>query len=230
MVQFSILLPTRKRKDLCIKSIESIINNAYDKKSFEILLAFDNDDESYKHIIERCRELDVEFSYISMERVGYKNLEIYYNSLCEISKGEMLWLWNDDAFMMTKNWDLILKQCGDDFVFDFANNHYPFIFPMVPAKYVKELGHFSLQAHNDTWIEIIFRYNLNICKFVSNVFIYHSRISDDKMGIDYTEIDDALKFTSPDFYSDKFKLMRLEDTNKIITKFFPNKPLMTYSN
>lgn len=216
----SILLPTRKRPEQCIQSIESLYTKAHDKKSFEILLAFDNDDtESKEIILDYCKKNEIDHSFISIDRVGYENLEVYFNNLCKIAKGEMYWLWSDDVLMKTDNWDQYIKTYGNEYVLDFPNNHNPFMLPMVPSKYVKALGHFSGQAHCDTWIEIVFKRNLNISKVVDEVTLYHSRGSDNKMNIDYSEI----KYTPEIFNSENFKKMRLEDTNKIIDVFFPER-------
>lgn len=220
----SFLLPSRKRVEACKSSIEALWITASDKTSFEVLLAFDDDDtESRDAVVSFCDQIGVAYKVITSERHGYKNLHMYYNALCEIASGETLWLWNDDAFMKTESWDVVLRAHSDNVhVLDFKNNHYPFIFPLVPAKYIKTMGHFSLQAHNDTWIEVIFRFNLGLVKMVEDIYIEHARIGNE-IGIDYTEVDDDIKVSHAQFKDNRYRRLRLADTNKIIQEYFPDR-------
>jgi glycosyltransferase involved in cell wall biosynthesis len=216
----SVILPTRKRSEQCIKSIESLYTKAQDKNSFEILLAFDNDDtESKEIILDYCKKNEINHSFISIDRVGYENFEIYVNKLCEIAKGEMCLLWGDDALNETDNWDQIVKKETTDYILYLrANKEDTTSFPIVPSKYIKTMGHFSLQAHCDSWIQIIFKELLNIDK-VLDINIYHSHEPENKMNVDYSEIN----YTTHIFHEEKFKKLRIEDTNKIIDKFFPDR-------
>ena len=162
------------------------------------------------------------------ERYGYRHLNKYINKLCEIAKGDMLWLWNDDAKILTFAWDEKLHKYGTDHVLDFPNNHYPFIFPLVPAKYIKEMGHFSLQAHNDTWIAVIFHKNLGIDITATDIVLYHARV-ENNTNINYTEVNDDTTQSSPEFDTEKYIQLRLDDTNKIISRFFPERTLLDRS-
>jgi hypothetical protein len=230
MTRYSFLLPTRKRVLACIESIESIRSTATNKDSFEILLAFDDDDdESQSAICAHCEANGVKYKAITSERYGYRNLHKYVNLLCEIADGEMLWLWTDDAKIMTDGWDEKILKYGTDMALDFPNNHSIWIFPLVPAKYVKEMGHFSGQAHNDTWIQVIFEKNLRLCNLVRDVSLYHNR-TDGAMNIDYTDVDRDITVSSPEFYSDVYRQMRLDDTNKILAKFFPHRAPLASSH
>ena len=225
---YSFLLPTRNRTEQCIASIKSITENAVNKKCYEILFAFDDDDESRNVLIKYCEDQSIIYKAIVTERYGYRNLHKYVNKLCEIAQGDMLWLWNDDAKILTRGWDEKLNRYDTTKVLDFRNNDYPFIFPLVPSKYIKEMGYFSQQAHNDSWIKVIFKYNLKLSHLVPDVFLYHER-NVEGTKIDYKEVITDTKISSIDFWSYKYKQLRLEDTNKIISKFFPDREFCTES-
>jgi hypothetical protein len=230
MPRYSFLLPTRRRAELCIGSIESIFKNSNDKNCFEILLAFDDDDQESREMVEKyCIDNNIIHNIQVSKRYGYENLHEYVNNLCLVASGEMLWLWNDDARMETSGWDVLLEKYGADKVIDFKNNHYPFIFPLVPKKYVDCLGHFSLSAHNDTWIEIIFKKNLNMAIFIDDVELYHNR-TNPRFQVDYEEVEKSMvNYSRKYFYSQEASNNRLEDVNKLIRTFFKNMPLFTTS-
>jgi len=231
MTRYSFLMPTRKRVGPCIESIESIRSTATNKDSFEILLAFDDDDDESKvAICAHCEAVGIKYKASTSERYGYRNLHKYVNDLCEIAEGEMLWPWNDDAKILTDGWDDKILKYGTDMALDFPNNHAIWILPLVPAKYVKEMGHFSGQTHLDTWIQIIFEKNLQLSQFAGDVLLYHNRGNGATMNIDYTESNRDVKFSSPEFYTDVYRQMRLDDTNKILAKFFPHRATLQFSH
>ena len=223
---YSFLLPTRKRIEQCISSINSINENAVDKKCYEILFAFDNDDDESKKVITKyCEDQSINYKAITSERYGYRHLHKYVNNLCKIAQGNMLWLWNDDAKILTSGWDQILNKYDTTKVLDFPNNDYQFIFPLVPSKYIKEMGYFSQQAHNDSWIKAIFHDNLNISQLVPEVILYHARHVKDS-NIDYKEVNADREDSNPEFWNYLYRKLRVEDTNKIISKFFPDRPFI----
>jgi hypothetical protein len=85
-------------------------------------------------------------------RRGYANLHTYYNRLAEIARGDWLLLWNDDALMRTDGWDKIVESHCPTMVLSPLTVHAPLCtFPIVPRSFVRAVGHFSLNAHCDTW-------------------------------------------------------------------------------
>jgi len=76
------------------------------------------------------------------------------------------------------------------------------------------MGHFSAQTHNDTWIEYVFSKHLNLWNFVNEVQLYHDRVNN-TLGIDFTDVARDTQESSPEFYSEKYQKMILEDVDKI---------------
>lgn len=179
----SFLLPTRKRIKMLITSINSILNNCVDTNCFEILLAFDEDDtDTLEEYREEYKNNNWNYKHVIIvtERFYYIGLHKYYNKLCEIAKGTHLWLWNDDAEILTKNWDIILekninildKQYPYYFI-DFPNNHSTFILPLITRNFYDIQGYYSNCPNNDSWLTHIMN-QLN-CGFKINIELYHSR-------------------------------------------------------
>ena len=156
------MLPTRGRPEKLKKLLFSLKETCSCVNNYEVVLVFDSDDKEH---IEKFNNLKKEFNYqtIIMDRVGYDNLQIYYNKACEISRGNWLWLWNDDASeMLCKNWDIIIEEYNDQFLIlnpwntrseDSQYLQTNTMFPIFPKKYVEILGHLSPWNHVDTYTD-----------------------------------------------------------------------------
>ena len=178
-MKISILCPTRNRYELLVESIESIYNTASDVNNIEFLLGMDEDDPSLEKHREYVKKSDYDIKIVTSERFGYRMLHEYVNRLCEISTGKYLILWNDDARMQTENWDSILARKVEvqnkPFVWELSSsNHCDDIFPAIPREWYELLGHFSLNAHNDTWIQEISTW-LNVKKYARDIIVFHLR-------------------------------------------------------
>ena len=123
MKKISVLLATRSRPKMLEDSIDSLLSNVSDSTNVEILLGVDNDDqetidfiqtEDFQNKMQDTYNADVQA--ILFDRLGYKNLHQYMNTLWGQASGEWLMLWNDDAIMQTQNWDLEIGKFDDEFV------------------------------------------------------------------------------------------------------------------
>ena len=156
------------------------------------------------------------------KRYGYEKLHAYVNQLSTIAHGQYLWLWNDDALMETHHWDVILERYTNehpDVAFDFTNG-FPFIFPLVPKKYIDAMKHFSLNAHNDTWVELILK-SFHLTMVIPEIRIFHNRHEGDgtSMQINYDDVNQSVVKTSPEFFSPFCTLLRQVDQNRIARTF-----------
>jgi hypothetical protein len=219
----SILLPTRKRFDLMIKSIISLYENANDPSRIELLLKLD--DDNYKEYIDRIDEIykitqNVKI-VISNRRKGYNSLHHFVNELCGVSTGEFLLLWNDDATMITNEWDnYVVEHSGEVCVLQMDNNHFPDIFPLVHRKIYEVLGHFSLNPQNDSWIHFVAQM-ADIEKDEFRIIAHH-----DRADITGNNDDEVYRggIGSPQKYSKGWELLhsqeqanlRAEDISKIL--------------
>jgi hypothetical protein len=224
----SFLLPTRERYDWLIQSLESILNNADNFENFDILLAMDFDDVDTINNVEKYIEnnnLQNIIKLYKFERQYYLNLHVYINELSKISESKYLILWNDDAQITTPKWDIILKEHIENqdvlYVYEILNNHFNNIFPIIPKEWVNIIGHFSENAHNDTWVEIIAK-ELNVLKDIPiNANHYRSKIELINSEI-YKEVNDCLLKSRPEFYSLENTIKRQKDLIKLKNALYIN--------
>jgi hypothetical protein len=157
----SFLIPTRERTELLISSMNLLIDNAVKPEELEFLIKFDTDDiKSIAEFLSNdiCKIIDYKV-LITDRKGGYADLYIDINDLCRMATGEFLMLYNDDAFMTTPRWDDHVRKHSGKFcvLWPHSGNRIHNCFPIVHRKYFEILGHFSLQTHNDTWVEEVSR-------------------------------------------------------------------------
>ena len=161
----SFLIPTRKQVVMLRDSIGSILRLCSPSHRFEICLAIDSDDtETLEIIPEIIRFMPPNsVKVIITPRKGYARLHEYYNALAEIATGAMLFLWNDDAKMETKHWDIALagdySRRDDDCMMLIPQEiHWDNKsllsggFPIVTREYYEIVGAFSHSPLNDRYL------------------------------------------------------------------------------
>jgi hypothetical protein len=223
MKLLSFLLPTRNRFTMLKDSIISVFEKASNPHSIEVLIAMDDDDTTFEETVQYINESPYKdnIKLYKYERYGYKNLHLYINNLCSHATGKYLVLWNDDAKMVSDNYDTSIRHYIDNqdklYVYQFENNHCPYIFPVVPRQWFEILGHFSLNAHNDTWIHDLAT-KLGVNKVIG-IYIWHLRGEDNSNSI-YKEVDNDYKISSPDFFSTENANLRKNDTDILRAKLY----------
>lgn len=180
--KISILLPTRKRTQALVRSLNSLLASADDTSRIEVLIAYDEDDEESKSFfaniwpgyLDQCKATSRIFE---TERFGYTRLNRYVNLLAENASGEWLFFWNDDALMETDGWDTeVIKHTGYPGLLRMpcSTMNHPFaLFPVVNRRWLDLFGELSPVSHSDWWI-----YNvtapLGLVKNIP-VTVYHDR-------------------------------------------------------
>ena len=184
MKKISVLLATRQRTKLLDKSIDSLLSNVNNTDNVEIMLGIDNDDQETLDFVQSEDfqnkmqvEYNVDVQAVLFDRLGYKNLHQYMNQLWAQASGEWLMLWNDDAIMETKDWDLEIGKFDNEFAllkFNQTNHKHPYaLFPVIPTDWCRLIGTFSMNAQNDAWLNLIAK-PLNIIKDIP-VDVFHDR-------------------------------------------------------
>jgi len=156
----SVLCPTRSRPGPLACSIRLLRHLAARPDRIEFLLYVDDDDPvDYKAVwanFSARGAAPVRGSIVVGPRNFYKGLHTCFNRLAQEAAGHWCMLWNDDIFMATKGWDLVLDGVpGEVAVAMTESNHgrSPCTFPIFTRSFSEVLGHVSLNCHNDTWIE-----------------------------------------------------------------------------
>lgn len=180
-MDISILLPTRGRADMLMRSLSSLRDLATDFSSIEILFGMDKDDivglEFFlNRVIPWIEQYQISHKIVLFEPMGYHNLHHYVNGLAEQSLGQWLFFWNDDAIMKTQGWDSYIRAKTGEFklLSVITHNEHPYsIFPILPRQWYEILGHISQHSLNDAWVSNI-AYPLDIFERIP-VYCDHER-------------------------------------------------------
>ncbi len=109
-MKISILIPTKNGIHNCNNTIKSILENCSGKHTIEILLKVDIYDENYINDIHKLQYKDNIKIIISKEEYGSGGLHLYLNEMYKICDGDWILPFNDDALILTKNWDILLEE------------------------------------------------------------------------------------------------------------------------
>lgn len=145
----SVLIPSRGRPEQLNATVQSLKTNA--ENEIEVLVRFDDDDDEVSQI-----EEDYGATWKFGPRYGYEGLHKYYNELAEHATGDWLMIWNDDSTMKTKGWDTRIHQHAGGLKILNGTGKLN-LFPVVSREVYQTLGHLSLQAHTDSWLQVIGR-------------------------------------------------------------------------
>lgn len=176
----SILLPTRGRTDMLLRSIKSLVEKASNPQRIEILLGIDDDDKQIQpyiteHIAPFLKENNIECRASLFQPIGYENLHHYVNTLAGNATGEWLFFWNDDGVMLSSGWDDVIESYNGQFkILAPKDNHdgHPYaIFPIVPKDWFMLMDHLSLNAQNDAWLSHL-AYMLDIFERIDVEFLH----------------------------------------------------------
>ncbi len=178
--KISVILPTRGRRDVLKKSIESFVDKASNPERIEILFGVDEDDKGVNeyikdNIADYLKSKKVEARANIFKPLGYENLHTYVNTLAGNSTGDWIFFWNDDCLMVTEGWDEVIASYTGQFKLlgpkDNHNGHPYAILPIVPRDWFILLGHLSQNAQNDAWLSHI-AYMLDIFERIDVEFIH----------------------------------------------------------
>ena len=172
-VYVSFIVPTRERTHQLLKSCISIEKNTTEKNIYEILICADEDDiQTIQWVYKNKKRFNLKL--IKTKRYGYDRLEEYCNKAAKRSSGNWLWLWNDDAILISKNWHKILRKYDKKFLLINPHSvHYNkntrftslySTFPILPRKWFEILGTLSKWNLNDVYVS----------KLAHKLFIFHN--------------------------------------------------------
>ena len=157
----SLLLPTRKRPERLIETVNSAIATTRPGE-IEILCYVTNDDHSYNGLV---RTKAVSASFIRGPRRTFSDL---WNALVPFAAGDIFMLCADDVMFRTAGWPAIVEQayadCPDKILCVHGDDLHPngknfATLPFVSRKWVETLGYFTPDGFTcdwcDTWIQDI---------------------------------------------------------------------------
>lgn len=224
----SVLFPTRKRVSLLINAVSRLYDLAKDKNLIEFVFKIDMDDLETISVVEKLAKSFPCVFYISPRGAGYKDLDKFWNQLAGIASGDWLMIFNDDAKMMTNNWDQVLLNVNPWSLKKFKgnsdvcvlgcvtsyNSNYNWQHPIVRRKVYEILGHLTRVVHVDHYLYTIMK-ELNAA-VVSNELVIDSIDIDDN---DITKKEGRNSYTnlelSSHLYNDDIILKQKIDVEKL---------------
>lgn len=191
----SVLMPTRGRVPWLAETVDSLYSLARDKSLIEFCFKLDQDDLDSIKFIQDLSAIIPARTIISPRGKGYLELHNFINELSAIAKGDWLFIFNDDARMLTEGWEQILLEAdpwlmgkwgGNNDVCLFAprvvEREISWEFPILRRKVYEILGHFSLAYSSDAYIYGILS-DLDAAAILSSIEVTHF----------INEIDDKIK-------------------------------------
>lgn len=156
----SVLIPTRNRVNRLQETLQSFISTSSDINSIEFVLKIDDDDLD---TIDFVSKLEASFNLrikkiISPRGAGYSDLHIFSNRSAQIANGDWLFIFNDDAKMLTKGWDALIANTIimepyygiDKLCILYPNDVFSFCF--IRKSTFNILGHLAEDCLVDRWI------------------------------------------------------------------------------
>ena len=157
----SVCMATRGRPQMAFESIKSMLDKAHDVSQIEFCIGIDNDDtDSIDYfndtVVPWFQEKEYAILVMSFDRLGYAKLNEYISNLALNSSGSWIITWNDDAVMISQDWDKeIASYTGQFKLLAFQDNHnkHPYsIFPTLPRDWLTLFGVISPQQAIDAWV------------------------------------------------------------------------------
>lgn len=217
------LLPTRGRPDMLRRSVNSLFENArdpYGEQTYKLLIACDPDDRATIELVQPWHKHDNNLTHlwVTPERFGYSQLHCYYNGLCEqvqVEDQDIIVLWNDDAVMRTKDWDVTLQQTHG-LLLDLQSELSPIYvaFPGVRGSLYKALGHYSGDnPHVDSYLQDIGR-ALGIVQSV-DVVVHHDRPDITGRQPDSTYIEGRAGLSHKQYFAPEYQAVIAESIERV---------------
>lgn len=177
LISFS--MPVRKHYDMTVKSIKTLVDNVDDISRIEVILRLDNDDEL---MLSKYTDLCKLYPKLIIKKVvgdkynGWADNHLFHAEACAVSEGEFIQLWSDDALMMTKGFDTIIKEkySGKICVCSWKDTGNWTCFPMIHSQIYKITGAFGKSTFCDCYLVDIGT-NCNIYFYDESIYTMHDR-------------------------------------------------------
>ncbi len=217
----SILMATRNRPHLLAESLDSLYSLAKDKSLVEFIFKIDDDDrETIAMVLELSRHIPCR-TIVSPRGAGYAEIHRYVNEMSAIARGDWLFIFNDDARILTQDWDQVLLNLDPSSIPKWGGNEdvclvaptvierdVSWEFPILRRKAFELMGHFSMTLSNDSWIYWVLS-GLNAALILPDIRVTHF-VNDLKDQVN-VEGRKAIEDAMPSLNSPDMKAIRAAD-------------------
>jgi len=198
------------------RALESLYSKCSKPEAIEVILRIDEDDLETIDFVKTLSYSNLK-TIIGDRLGGYASIHLFTNEMCKIAQGKLIFCYSDDSEMLTDNWDNYLYPylntiCILKLQHVFNHNLSSLIYLVVNRKVFEILGHLSLNAHTDTWMEMIGPRS-GIYGVVNDISVRHYVAIGDQTEMDTNSHKGT---TSPNFWSTEMGQERENDINKLV--------------
>ena len=150
-MKISVLIPSINGFRLLSESVNSIFEKMSGNNQIEVIIKFDFGDETILRINELNYKDKIKI-YITDKGLGYGGIHLFLNDMLNLCKdSDWIQLFNDDALVLTQNWDTCLEKYNPDDVWLFRHiqcegriaDRGDYYFPIISRKYHQVVGRLS---------------------------------------------------------------------------------------
>lgn len=152
----TVLMPVRSTR--FVKSLSKLMSQASQPHRIQVVLRCDDDDDSIRTV--DFNDIHNNIQVITGPRLrGYDSAHVMYTEMLNTCSGKVLMMWNDDADMLSNNWDeiiyeLLRRKHRDIMVWHMKviNDPEAPIFPIITRQLFVKTGCYSGHYENDTFL------------------------------------------------------------------------------
>jgi hypothetical protein len=155
MVRISVLIPSRGRPQLLLDAVNSLLDRAADPDNIDISVFLEYDELDLYSSVQYPEQV---FMCSDKTVSGYTEMAKMWNELAHIADPDT-WLlcFNDDAIMLTDDWDQIIADNSDKGLvlagWDNSTTYGWPAFPVINRSVFEKLGHITRFCGLDSWMQ-----------------------------------------------------------------------------
>jgi len=147
-MKISILIPSVNGFRLLSECVNSIFEKMSGEHKVEVIIKLDFDDETIARINELKNKENIKI-FITEKGLGYGGIHVFLNEMLKLcNDSDWIQLFNDDALVLTKNWDKLLEKYNPDDVWLLRHHQCQgrigdvgdYYFPFISRKYHEVVG------------------------------------------------------------------------------------------
>ncbi|PLW77257.1 glycosyltransferase [Cohaesibacter celericrescens] len=235
--QISLLLPTRGRRTLVYRFLNSVLETAAEPSKIEVIICSDDDDDDSR---------DIKFPSLNLIQVVVPRQNMgAYNAIClERASGEISIAVNDDMIFRTKGWDDIVREIDgrfpDGIYLAYGNDLFKgrklCTFPIMSRKMTDLMLEVYPRAYKGAFIDV---HLMDIFKrlekkgiqrfiYIENIVMehVHYRVNTSVLDKTYTE---RARFDDDYTFAELISLREAEAERLVYAIKFPERPLHPHS-
>ena len=145
----SVIMHSRGRPNLFMKSIASLVKTCSNIDEVEIIMKLDSDDATIPEYLDILNKCPFSYKILVYDRMeAYWSLYIFQNDLSRIANGDVLWLFNEDNQIVSGDWLHAFRESRNVFPDNIYVCH-------VPGNTSKKSGKCVSPAYTREWFQVM---------------------------------------------------------------------------